>query len=269
MRFNFTTLHQMQKITISIAIIISFCSCKPSLLFKKEQFIGTYSDYSIPEKWHGKWLSVDDNEDSYIAKDSFSINGLNYKIEKSKLNFGIDSTNGRDKLIFKDNWCFLSRYVEIDSMQSLCGFQILIGNIDIQGNIKCWEMSYDYFLKNRLVNEIPTYKLSYSNISKDGIYQKIEPSTIVYATIPEKLNKYSYNRLIKKLTLASDVAPFYCNETYDLEFFKNIAMSRTPDLILTKDKKIVNRKDNKNEIKYKKIADKNFRKKYIKMLTTE
>lgn len=269
MKTNLTTSYQMLKIATSVVLIISFCSCKPSLLFKKEQFIGTYSDNSIPEKWQGNWLSDDEKGNCFISIDSFSIDGLNYKIEKSKLNLGIDTTNGRDKLIFQENWCFISRYVEIDSMQSLCGFQILIGNIDKEDNINCWEMSYDYFLKNRLVNEIPTYKLGYSNISKDGRYQKIEPTNVIYATVPEKMNKYSYNRLINKLLLATELAPYYSNETYNFDFFKKIAMLKTPDLILTKNKKVIYRKDNKNEIKYNKIADKNYKKEYLKMLKIE
>lgn len=249
------------KLTILIIILLSTFGCTPSLLFTDQQFIGVNSEASIPEKWHGKW-----GEKCYIARDSFSIGGLDYKIIQSKMNFGLDSANGKDKLIFQDNWCYLCRYVELDTTTLLSGYQVLVASIDNNGNINCWEMSYDYFLKNRLVNKIPTIKFITTNITKDGNYQKIEP-IIVYAEIPNKLNKYKFNRLIDNTSITTEEAPYFCEKSYDFDFFKNIAISRTPDLILTSTKKIVNRKENKNEIKYKKISDKNFKKKYIKLIT--
>ena len=250
------------KSTIIIVILLSTFGCSPSLLFTEQQFIGVNSDASIPEKWHGKW-----SEKCYIARDSFSIDRLDYKIIQSKMNFGLDSSNGKgkDKLIFKDNWCYLCRYVELDSTTSLSGYQVLVANIDTKGNINCWEMSYDYFLKNRFVNKIPIIKFITTNITKDGNYQKIEPR-IVYAEIPNKLNKHEFNRLIKNTSIATIEAPYFCGESYDFDFYKNIAISRTPDFILTSTKKIVERKENKNEIKYKKISEKNLKKKYIKLV---
>jgi hypothetical protein len=254
------------KLTIFIVILLSTFGCKPSLIFTEQQFVGTNSDASIPEKWHGEWSADEVGGKYYIERDSFSIGGLDYKIIKSKMNFGLDSANGKDKLIFQDNWCCFCRYVEVDSSTSLSGYQVLVASIDNKGNINCWEMSYDYFLKNRLVNKIPTIKFITTNITKDGIYQKIEPR-IVYAEIPDKCNKYEFNRLIKSTSIATEEAPYFCNGSYDFDFFRNIAISRTPDLILTSTKKAVKRKENKNEIKYKKISNKNLKKKYIKLVT--
>ena len=252
------------KSTILITILLSTLGCTPSLLFTEQQFIGVNSDESIPEKWHGKWSDDENGNTCFIARDSFSIEGLDYKIIKSKMNFGPDSLNGKDKIIFKDDWCYFCRYVELDST-SLSGYQVLIANIDKEGNINCWEMSYDYFLRNQLVNKIPTIKFITTNITSNGIYQKIEPR-FVYAEIPEELNKKEFNHLIKHSSIATREAPYFCNKSYDLDFFKNIAISRTPDLILTNTKKIVKRKENKNEIKYKKISNKNLKKNYIKLV---
>ncbi len=254
------------KLTIFIVILLSAFGCTPSLLFTEQQFIGVNSDASIPEKWLGEWSADEDDEKCYITRDSFSIGGLDYKIIKSKMNFGLDSANGKDKLIFQDNWCYFCRYVTLDSSSSLSGYQVLVASIDNKATINCWEMSYDYFLKNRFVNKIPTIKFITTSIIKDGKYQTIEPR-IVYAEIPDKFNKYEFNRLIKSTSIVTKEEPYFCDKSYDFDFFKNIAISRTPDLILTSTKKIVKRKENKNEIKYKKISDKNLKKKYVKLVT--
>ena len=253
------------KLSILIIVLFSTFGCTPSILFTDPQFIGVNSEASIPEKWHGKWSEDLDGQKCYIARDSFSIGGLDYKINRSKMDFGLDSINGKDKLIFQDSWCYLSRYIELDSNKSISGYQILVANIDNKGNIYCWEMSYDYFLKNRLVNEIPTIKFTTTNKTEDGNYKKIEP-IIVYAEIPNELKKHEFNRLIKNTSIATTEAPYLCGKSYDFDFFKNIANSRTPDLILTNTGKIVNRKENKNEIRYKKISERNILKKYIKLV---
>ena len=249
---------------ILIILVLSTFGCTPSLLFTNEQFSGVYSDTSIPEKWHGQWS--DEEHNCYIAKDSFSIGGLDYIINHSEMNFGRDSADGKDKLIFREDWCFLCRYVEEDSVPSLSGYQVLVANIDVEGNINCWEMSYDYFLRNRIVNRIPTIKFSYTNITKEGGYQKIEPR-IVYAELPKELSNHEYKHLIRNTTLCTSNCPFYCDNSYDFDFFKKIASSRTPDLILTASKKVVFRNKNKNERKYDKIADRNWKKKYMKIVT--
>ena len=252
---------------LSIILITSGCS---SLLFTKEQFEGTYSDRQIPQKWHGRWTDGEDNSVDYITQDSFSIGGLNYKIIESKMNFGVDTASGSDKLIFQNDLCFLSRYVELNSTTSeLSGFQILVANIDIEGNINCWEISYDYFLKNGLVNNIPTYQLINKNIDSAGIYKKIEPQ-IVYVSIPDKISKSAYSRLIKKVAISvTEGVPYFCDKSYNIDFFKNIAKSREPDIILTKNKNIIKRKKNKNELKFEKISENNLKKKYVKFLISK
>lgn len=265
---------KFKSIIFFIILLITF-GCAPSLLFTEQQFNGVVSDASIPEKWHGEWFEEDANNNHWIARDSFSIGGLDYKIIQSQMDFGLDSLNGTDKLIFKDNWCYLSRYIDNakDSTTSFfSGYQVLVASIDSKDNINCWEMTYDYFLKNRYVNQIPTIKFFTTNIASDGVSQQIEPR-IVYAEIPRELNKHEYNRLIKKTSIITDASmlpfnsePYFCYESYDLDFFKNIAMSRTPDIILTNTKKVVRRKLNNNERKYRKISEKNFKKKYFKFV---
>jgi hypothetical protein len=248
------------KLIVLIVVVIAVSGCAPSLLFTEQQFYGVFSDSLIPQKWHGEW-----EDNTYITRDSFSIDGLDYKVIKSKMNFGLDSAKDNDKLIFQDNWCYLCRYVELDSSAELFGYQILVANIDNLGNIKCWEMSYDYFLKNRLVSRIPTWKFINTDITNDGYYKKIVP-TIVYAEVSsfEGINKFEFNRLIKKSAIITNGTPYFCNKTYDFDFFKNVASSRKPDIILTKDKKKIKRKRNKNEIRYAKIGEKNLTKKYMK-----
>ena len=200
------------KSIIFFVILLSTIGCSPSLLFTEQQFIGVNSDASIPERWHGKWSEEVDGEECYIARDSFSIGGLDYKIIQSKMDLGLDLAYGKDKLIFKDDWCYLCRYVELDSTISLSGYQVLVANIDTKGNINCWEMSYDYFLKNQFVNKIPMIKFITTNITEDGSYQKIEPR-FVYFEIPNQLNKHEFNRLIKNTSIATNEAPYFCQES--------------------------------------------------------
>jgi len=204
------------KSIILIVIAVSTFGCTPSLLFTNEQFVGSFSDASIPEKWHGQWS--DEEHNCYIAKDSFSIGGLDYKINHSEMNFGRDSADGNDKLIFRDDWCFLAAYNTIDdSLHDFSGYQVLIANLDKEGNINCWEMSYDYFLKHRLVNRIPTIKFVYTNVG-DGGFQKIEEKC-VYAELPKELSNHEYKHLIRNTTLCTSNCPFYCDNSYDFDFF--------------------------------------------------
>lgn len=252
-------------------LVLSTYGCSPSLLFTNEQFVGYFSDASIPEKWHGQWINEfnEDDQEYYITKDSIYLNGFEYKIIKSNMHFSPDDDNpssGADKIIFKDDWCFLADYnTQVDSLHDFSGYQVLIANFDKEGNINCWEMSYDYFLKHRLVNRIPTLKFVSTNVG-NGEFQKIE-TKLVYADLPKQLSNHEYKQLIRNTTLCTSNCPFYCDNSYDFDFFKKIASSRTPDLILTASKKVVLRNKNKNERKYDKIADRNWKKKYMKIVT--
>lgn len=257
----------IKKILIPI-FCFTLLSCTPTLLFTEEQFVGYYSDTCIPQKWFGQWTTEEYYKKNYITKDSFSIGGLEYKLIKSELKLGIDSNKGHDKIIFQDDWCFFTKFNNFDTNKTLSGFQVLVGKIDNQGNINCWEMSYDYFLKNKLISKIPIIKYHYSNITTDGIYQKIEPH-YVYADIPKEISMKTYNKLIKKLSISTEVAPYFCDNSYNFDFFKNIAQSRTPDLILTKDNKEINRLDNKNEKRFKRIGNRNSNKLYLQMLISK
>lgn len=282
------------KLIIFSVIILASVGCKSSqsLVFTEQQFIGYKSDLSIPEKWIGEWSSEDGDLKCYIARDSFSITGIDYKIIPSNLDTTefsepsevldssevVNTSEGKDKLIFQDNWCYFSLYKE---PLFLPGYWVFIANFDNKGNINFWEMSYDYFLKNQLVNKIPTIKFIINDYSKntnkpssDGpeqianvpahFYPKQIEEMIVYADV-RGLSKREFNRLIKNTAISTE-HPFYCEGIYDFEFFKKIAISRPPDLILTNTKNIKVRGPNKNEVMYEKISKKNAKIKYLKFV---
>jgi hypothetical protein len=175
----------------------------------------------------------------------------------------LDSANGRDKLIFENNWCFLALY-KLDSIPDLRGYQVLVGNLDKTGNILCWEMSYDYFLKHRHINGIPAWKFEFKNLNHDGSIKKLERS-ITYVEIPEGTNKYLYRKVVKQLAINTD-KPYLCGKSFDSNFFRSVAQSRTPDIILTKDRSIIERKINRTEKKYERIAKRNKRRDFLKRI---
>lgn len=253
------------KLAALIVTLFSIIGCSPTMLFTKEQFVGFNSDLAIPEKWHGRWSYGEEKNKYYISNDTFSIGDLSYKILKPEMKIGDDSTNGKDKLIFKDDWCFLSKHVDLESEWGVwSGYWIFLANFDKNGNINCWEMSYDYFLKNQLIKMIPIVKYRLKNISEKQDYQKIEPN-LVYVEIPDEYSKRDVKQLIKHAPITTEF-PYFNEQSYDFDFFKKIALSRTPDIILTNSKNAIRRKMNANEIKFKKIAEKKSKENYIKLI---
>ena len=249
----------MKKINFLLVLIFisTLFGCSPTLLFTNEQFIDVYSNISIPNKWQGKWQSTDSSLNCLIAHDTISIDGFNYKIKQSNLNLGLDSLNGNDKLIFQDDWCFLSIYKTIDSIPKLSGYQVLIGHIDNDNNILCWEMSYDYFLNQRLIDQIPVLKFENKNLKENSEIKKMK-NTFVYIPLP-KDNKKLYKKIVKKINLAPSVntPPALCDESFDINFYKNVAKSRKPDIILTKQSLMIKRKKNNLEKKYERMTNRN------------
>ena len=270
--------------------VIIFLSCtSPSLLFTEEQFSKTYSETSIPEKWFGEWTPSDlynKNESKeiknfYISRDSLLIGEFEYKIDQSKMDLDTLPNSEKDKLIFKDNWCYLFMFIadeyqtqegkviprdslNIDPKGKRSGYQVFIANYDKTGRIKFWQMTYEYLLKNQLVDEIPIKKLFYNNILNNSVAKKIDEA-IVYVQIPKDINKYSYRRIIKNLPIVFDV-PYLCTSSYDFDFFQKIANSKTPDIILKPNhKSVVNTKNNIDK-NFKKISRKNLIKQYIKFI---
>lgn len=256
-------------------LVISFGCTSQSLLFTKEQFPEKYSETSIPEKWLGEWTPSNyyntndpkEIKNFYISRDSLFIGGFEYKIDKSEMDLDTLEDSRKDKLIFQDNWCYLFKYIS-DSINSdpkgkRPGYQVFVANYDKKGNIKFWEMSYEYFLKNQLVDEIPIKKLFYNNIFYNSQYKKIDEA-IVYVQIP-KLNKHSYKKIINKLPIVYDV-PLLCTSTYDFDFFQKISKYITPDVILKSDHKSVVNTKNKIDEKFKKISQKNLTKQYVKFI---
>jgi len=253
------------KIALLYAFFLVLVGCRPSLLFTKQQFSEVYSETLIPTRWQGDWSDNKEGNNYFIGKDTFYLGDLAYRIIPSKMDLGLDSSYGKDKLIFKDDWCFLSRYVQFDSTALISGYQVLVAHIDKKGSINCWEMGYDYFLKNQYVSKIPVINYVETNITHNGSYKKIDP-IIVYADIPNKLNKKQIKRFVKSIPISTGVAPYFCDGFYEIEFFRNVARSQPPDLILTKTKHVIVNPKKRLERKYEKISVKNATKAYQKVL---
>jgi hypothetical protein len=88
-------------------------------------------------------------------------------------------------------------YKTIDSIPKLSGYQVLIGHIDNDNNILCWEMSYDYFLNQRLIDQIPVLKFENKNLKENSEIKKMK-NTFVYIPLP-KDNKKLYKKIVKKI----------------------------------------------------------------------
>ena len=107
-----------------------------------------------------------------------------------------DTLIDQDKIIFQDDWCFISRFIND-------GFQICLAKIYIEGNIKCWEVGYDYFLDNQIVNKITTIHFTFHDIPDSyNSYQEVN-EIIVYAEIDEDIGNLAYKRFIKKATIST------------------------------------------------------------------
>jgi len=107
-----------------------------------------------------------------------------------------DTLIDQDKIIFQDDWCFISRFIND-------GFQICLAKIYIEGNIKCWEVGYDYFLDNQIVNKITTIHFTFQDIPDSyNSYQEVN-EIIVYAEIDEDIGNLAYKRFIKKATIST------------------------------------------------------------------
>ena len=267
------------KYIFGLLLVSTLFSCTTTLLFTNEQFPEVASNTSIPSEWQGMWLSADSTS-SYITQDSLYIGGFYYKIIPSNLNLELDSDSlgeldslaGRDKLIFKNDWCFLEVYNKFDSIPSLNGYRILVGNKDKNGNILCWEMSYEYFLKHMLINKIPAIKHEYINLSSEnGIDIKKIALGITYIEIPQDqdINKYLYRKIIRKIAFGNELMPFLCDFNFDFDFFKKVAKSRKPDVILTNKKTVTTRGKNRNEKKYEKSSTRNYERNLLKRLKTD
>ncbi len=265
------------KYIFGLLLVSTLFSCNTTLLFTNEQFPGVASNTSIPQEWQGMWLSADSTS-SFITQDSLYIGGFFYEIIPSNLNLELDSDSlseldslaGRDKLIFINDWCFLEVYKKFDSIPSLNGYRILVGNKDKNGNILCWEMSYDYFLKHKLISKIPAIKHEYLNLSPENSFNiKKMDVGITYIEIPQSTNKYFYRKIIRKITFGIEILPFLCDFNFDFDFFKKVAKSRKPDVILTNKKSVTTRGKNRNEKKYEKISERNYKRNLLKRLKTD
>lgn len=169
------------KPTILLFQVLFLVGCAPSLLFTNEQFPDQKSSENIPENWWGEWnAQIFDSSLFYIKKDSVKISSFKYNIIQSKLNLpesntvtiNYSDTNstqaeiGRDKLVFIDDWFYLSVYMEQNKIDA--GFRVFVGNLDKSGDIKCWEMGYEYFFKKKLINKIPILRLYLGDSEKEN-----------------------------------------------------------------------------------------------------
>lgn len=261
----------LNKVFYLIFFTLILISCSPSLLFTEDQFPEVKSVTSIPDKWQGKWKTSDSSSNSFISKDSISIGNFRYKIIESNLSKGED-TIFKDKLIFEDDWCFLSVFHDsICSTPKLYGYQIFIAHIDENQSILCWEMSYDYFLKHKLINKIPAIKYEYKTIQEDEKYtiQKMIPS-LTYIDLP-KDNLHLYKKIIKNIIYVPnyDLPPAFCDLLFDFNFFKNIVLDRKPDVILDKNNVMKERKKNRYENKIERLAKRNMKRSIIKRIKSD
>jgi hypothetical protein len=247
--------YSIRKFHLLLFFVLTLVGCSPSLLFTVDQFPEVKSKTTIPNKWHGSWKTSDSVSSCLISHDTISIDGFDYKINLSNLNLGIDSLNGLDKLIFEDDWCFLSFYKTIDSITEISGYQLFIGHIDKKRSILCWQVSYDYFLKHGLIDKIPAVKLEYNNLKNDGSIKKMEP-TFTYIDLPKE-NKFLYHRIIHGLAFVPNIYPAICGKSFDFNFYKKFALNRTPDIILTENKLMIKRKKNQIEKKHERILKRN------------
>ena len=259
------------KCIFGLLLVSTLFSCTTTLLFTNEQFPEVVSNTSIPSEWQGKWLSAD-SDPSYITQDSLDIGGFVYKIIPSNLNLELDSDSlaGRDKIIFENDWCFLEVYNKFDSIPSLNGYRILVGNKDKNGNILCWEMSYDYFLKHKLISKIPAIKLEYLNLGSENSYNIKEIAKgVTYIEITKDINKYFYKKIVRKIAFGNELVPFLFDFNFDFDFFKKVAKSRKPDVILTNKKTVTTSGKNRNEKKYEKSSRRNYERNLLKRLKTD
>ena len=241
-----------------LIILLSSCYVNSNLLFTHEQFPEIKSNDSIPSDWHGSWDEYDSSFfKTYITKYSLKIDGFEYEINSSKLDNTEDSTDGFDKIIFDKDWCFLEIYEKSDSIPFLSGYRIFVANKDKKGNISCWAMNYEYFLKHKLINALPALRYDYVNLKSDGSIQKLQLNT-TYINLPEEISKYRYRKIIRGLVINPD-KPFFCSSFLDTTFFKKVALSTEPDYILKSDKTIVKRSKYKFEKKLYKTSEKNLK----------
>jgi hypothetical protein len=245
-------------------------SCGPTLLFTHSQFDDVKSDISIPSDWQGSWVS--DRDTFYVSNDSISIIFFQYKIDSTKLNFENDSSRGRDKIIFMDDWCFMQVYINPDSLENFGGFWVFVANKNSEGNISCWEMEFEHFIKD--IELLPIMKYEYVNLKSDGRVKIMEP-VCRYIQMPNysasnknKAGNRLYTKILKKSIFALDKNPAICNGFYDIEFFKKIALENSPKLVLNKDKTVSfpDKKPTKFIKKLGKTHEKNFNKEYKRII---
>jgi len=258
--------------------LLSACE-NPSILFKKQQFSGINSEFEIPEKWRGSWKNADGlDSSSYISKDSFLIDEFRYKIvDTNMFNENITfseeddwkSEIPKDKIIFQDNWCFLSKYEIVDSAAKCEGYEIFVANIDKKGDIKCWDISYEYFLKHRLINEIPILSFSKETTSnKDNTAIQTLQKNILYVPLFPEFKPAYYRRLVRNLPFTTDM-PSFCVNSYDINFFKKVTKFQKPTVILMKNKEIKKVKSSFYDHRIKKRAQKIQLKKQFHFLVKE
>ena len=92
----------------------------------------------------------------------------------------------------------------------------------------------------------------------------------------QRFNKFQYKKIIKQLSIAmekgSPVLPFYCNNSFDFNFFIKVALSNKPDVKLYKNGAFIyNTKyplfyDDRVAKKYLRLADRNLKRTHLRLI---
>jgi hypothetical protein len=166
-------------------------------------------------------------------------------------------------------------YTKIDNVEGFGGYRVLVANKNNEGNILCWEMGLEQFIKD--IKLLPVMKYEYVNLSTDGRLKVMEP-VCRYIQMPvyteSKKNNAGnrlYTKILKKSAVASDMYPAICDGSYDIDYFKKIAQENSPRVVLNKDKTVVNpeKKPTKYIKKFRKTGEKNFNKEYKRILFSD
>lgn len=266
----------MKQLLIIALSSILFTSCA-TVIFTTKPDLGERHHGKIPAEWQGKW-SGEKNSEFYISKDSinFGYSGFSYCLT--------DTLKG-DFIYFRENYCFIIKKAESDSMR----MSINMARINEKKEIECFDMNCAYFLKNQLITSVIAKQYYYE---KDTTFKNLSSSDVILKqrnvniTMPisyiprieensEKreyemiLKNRNYEKYLKNLNLDITSSGFITNLQYDFSFFKKYADEFGPTLVLRKDKKIYTTKTRRIEKRYERLFKKDAKHDLNRLLKTE
>lgn len=242
---------------------ILFTSCA-TVMFTTNPDLGEIHHGKIPAEWHGRWKG-EDNTFFYISADSVEYGGGPFSYSIS------DSLKG-DFIYFKENYCFILKKHPNSTKMSLT-----MARINETKEIECFNMNYDYFLKNQLITSVyakqfyytedtsNVYGLSNPNVRLEQREVNVAlPTTLLPRTENNSAKKdyelilknKNYRKYLRNLNVSN--SGFITSYYYDFSFFKKYADECRPDIILHQDKTMewsgVSRQQKRYERQFKKDA---------------